>query len=150
MVSPYERTTPKLLATKGYVSALFGKFHLALQGNNPRATRCPAIWAGTTSRAGWTRPATRPRSAQLATLLASQPACPGDGNIDFVVNQQDLEDWRFYSESFGLSSVYDLNLDGLTNTADRATSSRTWGWTAGPTEPRPSGGYRAAKIRKYW
>jgi hypothetical protein len=89
-------------------------------------------------------------SAQLATLLASQPACPGDGNIDFVVNQQDLEDWRFYSESFGLSSVYDLNLDGLTNTADRAISSRTWGWTAGPTEPRPSGGYRAAKIRKYW
>ena len=59
-------------------------------------------------------------SVQLATLLASQPACPGDGNIDFVVNQRDLDDWRFYSESYGLSSVYDLNLDGLTNTADRA------------------------------
>jgi len=59
-------------------------------------------------------------SVQLATLLTSQPACPGDGNIDFVVDQRDLDDWRFYSESYGLSSVYDLNLDGLTNTADRA------------------------------
>jgi hypothetical protein len=59
-------------------------------------------------------------SAQLATLLASQPACPGDGNIDFVVNQKDLDDWRFYSKSYGLSSVYDLNIDGLTNAADKS------------------------------
>ncbi len=57
-------------------------------------------------------------SAQLATLLASQPACPGDGNIDLVVDQKDLDDWRFYSESYGLSSVYDFNLDGLTNAED--------------------------------
>jgi hypothetical protein len=34
--------------------------------------------------------------------------------------RQDLDDWRFYHEPYGLSSVYDLNLDGLTNTADRA------------------------------
>ncbi len=66
-------------------------------------------------------------SAQLATLLASQPACPGDGNIDFVVNQKDLDDWRFYSESYGLSSVYDLNLDGLTDAADRAIIAQNLG-----------------------
>lgn len=34
MVSPYEMTTPKLLAQRGYDSALFGKFHLALQAHN--------------------------------------------------------------------------------------------------------------------
>ncbi|MFM8409226.1 MAG: hypothetical protein ACKOCT_03045, partial [Alphaproteobacteria bacterium] len=46
--------------------------------------------------------------------------CPGDGNIDLVVDEKDLEDWRLYAESTGLSSWYDLNLDGLTNEADRA------------------------------
>jgi hypothetical protein len=59
-------------------------------------------------------------SAQLAALLASQPECPGDGNIDLVVDQRDLDDWRFYEQSTGLSSVYDLDLDGLTNDADEA------------------------------
>ena len=34
-VSPFEMTAPKLLAQRGYESALFGKFHLGLQGNNP-------------------------------------------------------------------------------------------------------------------
>jgi hypothetical protein len=59
-------------------------------------------------------------SAQLAALFASQPECPGDGNIDLMVDQRDLEDWRFYEQSTGQSSVYDLNLDGLTNDADAA------------------------------
>jgi hypothetical protein len=59
-------------------------------------------------------------SAQLAALLASEPACPGDGNIDLMVDALDLEDWRFYAESTGLSSVYDLNIDGLTNEADES------------------------------
>jgi hypothetical protein len=58
-------------------------------------------------------------SQRLATLLASQPACPGDGNIDLVVDRKDFRDWRFYKVSTGHSSVYDLNIDGLTNWADR-------------------------------
>lgn len=33
--SPFETTVPKLLKTKGDQSALFGKFHLGLQANNP-------------------------------------------------------------------------------------------------------------------
>jgi hypothetical protein len=41
MVSPYEMTAPKLLAKKGYDSALFGKFHLALQGNDPAGYAMP-------------------------------------------------------------------------------------------------------------
>jgi hypothetical protein len=59
-------------------------------------------------------------SAQLEAILDSAPPCPGDGNIDFVVDGKDLVDWRFYSESYGLSSVYDLNVDGLTNAADQS------------------------------
>ena len=35
MVSPYEKSLPKLLKPAGYQSALFGKFHLGLQGNSP-------------------------------------------------------------------------------------------------------------------
>ncbi len=59
-------------------------------------------------------------SEQLAAIRASVPDCPGDGNIDFVVDDQDLDDWRFYADSSGVSSVYDLNLDGFTDAADQA------------------------------
>jgi hypothetical protein len=41
MVSPYEQTMPKLLKTKNYESALFGKFHLQLQGNSPYGYAMP-------------------------------------------------------------------------------------------------------------
>jgi hypothetical protein len=35
MVNPNEMTLPKLLARRGYKSALFGKFHLGIQANDP-------------------------------------------------------------------------------------------------------------------
>jgi arylsulfatase A-like enzyme len=56
--------------------------------------------------------------AQLDSILASQPACPGDGNIDGLVNSLDVNNWQAISVAWGLSSVYDVNLDGLTNGAD--------------------------------
>ena len=56
----------------------------------------------------------------MAAIRASVPDCPGDGNIDFVVNDADLDDWRFYANTSGLSSVYDLNLDGLVSLFDVA------------------------------
>jgi hypothetical protein len=56
--------------------------------------------------------------ARLTALRDSVPDCPGDGNIDFVVNQLDIDDWRFYADNGGQSSVYDINLDGLTNDTD--------------------------------
>lgn len=34
-VSPFEMSVPSLLKQRGYQSALFGKFHLGLQGHNP-------------------------------------------------------------------------------------------------------------------
>ncbi|MEY3897215.1 MAG: hypothetical protein RLZZ214_2736 [Verrucomicrobiota bacterium] len=45
-VSPYETTTPKVLARAGYQSAMVGKFHLAGPDNNPAGSQTPA-------RLGW-------------------------------------------------------------------------------------------------
>jgi arylsulfatase A-like enzyme len=42
MLSPYEMTVPRLLKQKGYMSALFGKFHMGLQGNSPFGLAMPA------------------------------------------------------------------------------------------------------------
>jgi len=58
-------------------------------------------------------------SAELEALLATQVDCPGDGNLDFVVNQKDIKNWKMFSSQWGLSSVYDFNFDGLTDSADR-------------------------------
>lgn len=57
-------------------------------------------------------------SAQLATLRATVIACPVDGNLDGVVDEEDLREWRSYADLWGRSSVYDLNLDGLTDVLD--------------------------------
>lgn len=60
-------------------------------------------------------------SAQLNQLLASQPACPGDVNLDGVVNYLDVAEWATLEAlSSGLSSWADINLDGLTDDADLA------------------------------
>ena len=63
----------------------------------------------------------------MNTTLASEPACPGDGNLDKVVNLADLTNW-FYFATNGVppmgggppntSSWYDFNLDGKTDSAD--------------------------------
>jgi hypothetical protein len=55
---------------------------------------------------------------ELDDLLASQPACPGDGNGDRVVDGIDVANWRGITLGWGLSSVYDFDLDGLTDGAD--------------------------------
>ncbi len=60
-------------------------------------------------------------TARLAAIRASAPACPGDGNGDLVVNARDLADWQSFARPpWGRSSVYDLNLDGLTDGFDQA------------------------------
>lgn len=40
-VSPYEVTIPKVLATAGYQSAMFGKFHMGGKENNPDGLNAP-------------------------------------------------------------------------------------------------------------
>jgi len=60
-------------------------------------------------------------TAQMMQVLDSQPACPGDGNIDGVVNGRDLENWLGYRLlTLGKSSWYDINMDGLTDYQDLA------------------------------
>lgn len=56
--------------------------------------------------------------ARLGAVLDSQPACPGDGNQDGVVDAADVAHALRIAATWGGSSVYDVNLDGLTNDAD--------------------------------
>tara|TARA_R110002051_G_scaffold95821_2_gene165896 strand:- start:55641 stop:57830 length:2190 start_codon:yes stop_codon:yes gene_type:complete len=74
-----------------------------------------------------TRPALTPEQqqhydallAELDSIVASEPSCPGDGNLDRVIDQQDVEGWTYFSQlNGGRSSWYDFNLDGLTDAAD--------------------------------
>jgi sulfatase-like protein len=60
----------------------------------------------------------RTLSKQLDAILTSHKECPGDGNIDGVVDDRDVEEWGFYQ---GKSSWYDFNLDGLTDSLDLQT-----------------------------
>lgn len=57
---------------------------------------------------------------QLDLLLASHQACPGDGNSDGVVDQEDIDNYTQLSAEWGESSMYDFNHDGLTNAQDLA------------------------------
>jgi len=55
--------------------------------------------------------------ASLTALLASEPACPGDGNLDKFVNSFDVQGVTDFS---GVSSFFDFNNDGTTNGEDLA------------------------------
>ncbi|MBC5785808.1 sulfatase-like hydrolase/transferase [Ramlibacter sp. USB13] len=58
-------------------------------------------------------------TARLDEVLASEPACPGDGNKDGVVDAQDLANVQALATGWGFSSVYDFaGTDGVTAAAD--------------------------------
>lgn len=66
-------------------------------------------------------------NASLTATLTSEPPCPGDGNLDKVVNSLDIAAWTFFAthgvpQGKGMlpntSSWYDFNIDGKTNLAD--------------------------------
>ncbi len=58
--------------------------------------------------------------ASLTNILNSQPPCPGDANMDGVVDGYDVSIWeKFYKWMY--SSVADFNFDGLTNNTDLQT-----------------------------
>ncbi len=70
--------------------------------------------------------------ASLNGILASQPACPGDANIDGQVNAQDLSIWQQLL-SWAASSIADFNFDGLTNNSDSLVITHNLGKCAAPT-----------------
>lgn len=58
---------------------------------------------------------------KLDAIGRGQVQCEGDGNLDLVVNAQDLAEWEtFATTGGGLSSWCDFNLDGLTDATDKA------------------------------
>jgi arylsulfatase A-like enzyme len=60
-------------------------------------------------------------AATLEQLEASEIECPGDGNNDGVVDQEDVSNWERFSQlNEGRSSWYDFNLDGRTDEEDLA------------------------------
>jgi len=74
--------------------------------------------------------------AELLALLRTEPACPGDGNLDKRVNEEDLRDWQTFTETCKnnanqCSSVYDLNLDAVTDSADRLIIEANFGRRCG-------------------
>ena len=75
--------------------------------------------------------------AKLDKILASNPDCPGDGNMDGVVDGKDLAEWGRIAHAWGLSSVYDFLVngvfDGLTNNLDEAVIQNNLGKTCDKT-----------------
>jgi hypothetical protein len=63
-------------------------------------------------------------TSSMNATLASEPACPGDGNEDKVVNVQDILAWRFFAthgvgQPPNTSSWYDFKpYDGSTDEKD--------------------------------
>jgi hypothetical protein len=76
-------------------------------------------------------------TARLDNILASNPDCPGDGNMDGVVNAEDLGNWARIANEWKFSSVYDfvtgMFRDGETNNADEAIIQANLNKTCDPT-----------------
>lgn len=79
-VGPFEMTTPLLLRQEGYRSALFGKFHLGLQGHNPYGEAMPAS-LGWDYFAGWLDETGDPPSTDTT---AGGVAPPGAWTCGFI------------------------------------------------------------------
>ena len=72
-------------------------------------------------------------TAVLDGILASEPACPGDGNLDKVVNETDAKGVLDY---WGQPSVFDFNNDGVTDGLDLQTVQENFGDQCFFTRPR--------------
>jgi hypothetical protein len=59
-------------------------------------------------------------SITLQELLDSNVPCVGDGNLDGVIDDLDIEQLEYWQELFGMSSWYDFDHNGLTNEQDLA------------------------------
>ncbi len=80
-------------------------------------------------------------SEELSNILNSEGQCPGDGNVDGVVDGRDIANWALFHKSGSndeSSSWYDFNLpitdgyDGKTNQFDRQYILENLGRTCAP------------------
>jgi hypothetical protein len=68
-------------------------------------------------------------SRRMNRLYSTYKVCPGDGNLDAVVNQKDVNGWRTYSVlNGGQSSWFDFNFDGKTDNTDLGIIYENWGY----------------------
>ena len=74
-------------------------------------------------------------SEYLDQELASQPACPGDGNGDGLVDAKDLRQYTLLVRTWSGSSVFDFNHDAITNGSDRSTILANMGSECRPNNP---------------
>ena len=76
---------------------------------------------------------------KLEALKKSVVDCPGDGNLDMVVNQKDLDEWEKFSKiNGGASSWYDFDLNGYTNELDRQVIVDNYGNQCKPSKASAS------------
>jgi len=70
-------------------------------------------------------------SATLDSIMKSEVPCPGDGNLDKVVDEQDLRNWKLFSQAQTApspsSSWYDFDHDGSTGSFDLALIQSNFG-----------------------
>ena len=59
-------------------------------------------------------------SRALEDIQASNVPCIGDGNLDGVIDELDIDQLDYWQALSGLSSWYDFDLNGLTNDEDLA------------------------------
>ncbi|MGA1631462.1 MAG: sulfatase-like hydrolase/transferase [Phycisphaerales bacterium] len=73
---------------------------------------------------------------ELFSMLASQPPCPADGNLDGVVDSADLAGLL---GEWGGMGFWDVNLDGIVDGTDLGLLMGSWGPCVPPADPAQSG-----------
>ncbi|MBV6274008.1 sulfatase-like hydrolase/transferase [Alcaligenaceae bacterium CGII-47] len=80
--------------------------------------------------APWVGPAYADLRDRLDRMMKAAVKCPGDGNIDGVVDAEDLKNWSRINRDWGKSSVYDFvgpsdgPPDGITDGSDAVVINR--------------------------
>ena len=67
------------------------------------------------------------RDDEFKLVVRELQDCSGDGNLDKLVNTEDLQNWENLATDWGASSVYDFNFDGLTSDPDLSIISENLG-----------------------